>query len=273
MRKRRTAGSWHLAVVSLLLGACASTGRGTAPGSYAQSMDSASSACRQNPLYCAAAAGKEPAAATATGAQAASAGASLAAALKLFEDAHRERVEQILKNCVEQANAEVNQLRFGGNPTPAQCAEQVGVDAKGQPETRAMRLGTEKHQVALRCIQENLARERPGGFSLEQRYRYDRKTNKTTLVSEEEAQSLLRRGRGGELRGTVRPDIVIHNGNPLQAHAAYDLKFPCPGSNYPRWTRYSNDSPFRDAFQGDIYEAALKATKPAMVAPIWGIVR
>jgi hypothetical protein len=257
---------------SLFLGACASTGHGTSRSSYAQSMDSASSACRQNPLYCAAAAGKEPAATTATGAQAAQVGASLAGALKLFEDEHRERVEQVLKNCVEQVNAEVNQRQFGGNPTRAQCAEQVGMNAKGQPETRAMRLGTEKHQAALRCIHDRLSREWPGGFSLEQRYRHDRKTNETTLVSEEEAQSLLRQGRGDELRGALRPDVVIHNGNPLQAHAVYDLKFPCPGTNQPQWHDYPKDHPYFRSNQGEVYRGALRV-KPALVSPGWGVVR
>jgi hypothetical protein len=259
MRQRRSVGLWHLVFVSLFLGACAS-------------MDSASSACRQNPLYCAAVAGEESVVPMTAGTQAASAGASLAAVLKLFEDEQRERVEQVLKNCVEQANFEVNQRRFGGNPTPAQCAEQVGVNAKGQTETRAMRLGTEKHKVAFRCIQENLSRERPGGFSLEQRYRYDIQSNKTTLVSEKEAKALLREGRGEELRGTVRPDIVIHNGDPLQAHAVYDLKFQCPGSNQPQWRDYEEvGHPFYGFTQGDIYEKALKGVV-AIVAPIWGII-
>jgi hypothetical protein len=81
----------------------------------------------------------------------------------------------------------------------AQCAEQVGVDAKGKPMTRAMTLGPEKHQAALRCIREHLSSVRPGDFRLEQRYRYDRKSHETSLVSEQKAQSLLRQGRGDEL--------------------------------------------------------------------------
>ncbi|MFP2906293.1 hypothetical protein ACLESD_14745 [Pyxidicoccus sp. 3LFB2] len=271
MRQRGAVGPWHFVLASLFLSACASTGRRTAPG-YAQRMDSATSACRQNPIYCKTVAGEETVVPLATGAQTARAGASLAGALKLFEDEQRERVEQLLKNCVEQASAEVNLQRFGANPTLAQCAEQVGVDSKGKPVTRAMTLGTEKHEAALRCIAEALGKERPGGFSLEQRYRYDPRTKETTLLSEEQAQTLLRQGRGDELRGTIRPDVVIHDGNPLRAHAVYDLKFPCPGSNYPKWPDYPPKHPYAGIKQGAVYDKAL-GVEPARVAPSWGVVR
>jgi hypothetical protein len=70
----------------------------------------------------------------------------------------------------------------------------------------------------------------------------------------------------------LRPDIVIHTGNPLRANAVYDLKFPCPGSNHPDWTRYPEESPFRGLRQGDVYDTALK-TEAARVAPVWGIIR
>jgi hypothetical protein len=267
MRKRCAAGSWHLVVVGLFLGGCASTG--APPRGYAYTVDSPSNACRANALYCAVAAGKDPA--MATGTQAAQGAAVLAAALKLFQDEHQNRVEQVLKDCVEQANAEVNLRRFGANPTRAQCSEQVGVDTKGNPITRSMTLGTEKHQVAFRCIQERLPSAWPGGFSLEQRYRYDRQAQQTTLVSEEDAQALLRQGRSDELRGTLRPDIVIHAGEPLQALAVYDLKFPCPGTNQPKWNDYPQGHPYFRSNQGQIYREALKAT-PALVAPSWGII-
>ena len=145
------------------------------------------------------------------------------------------------------------------------------MDSKGKPITRAMTLGTEKHQVALRCIQEQLTLLRPGGFSLEQRYRYDRKSNKTSLVSEAEARALLRQGRGDELKGALRPDIVIHGGDPLRAHAVYDLKFPCPGSNPARWHDYPEDHPYFRLDRGEVYRKALRV-RPFRVAPGWGVV-
>ncbi len=258
--------------VGVLLGGCASTGRGTAPG-YAQTTDSATNSCRQNPFYCKQVAGEETVVPLGTRAQAARTGASLAAALKLFDDEQRNRVEQILKDCVEQASAEVNLRRFGGNPTPAQCAEKVGVDAKGKPVTRAMTLGTEKHEAALRCIEAALNRERPGGFRLEQRYRYDQNTKETAVLSEEQAQALLRQGRGDELRKTIRPDVVIDGVDPLRPHAVYDLKFPCPGSNPPtRWHDYPQGHPYFRLDQGAVYDRAL-GVKPARVTPGWGVVR
>jgi len=241
MRQRRAVGRWYLVlVVSLFLDACAagSAERGTSRG-YAQSMDSATSACRQNPAYCKAVAGEEVVVPLATREQAARVGASIAGALKLFDE-QKEEIERILRTCVEQASAEVNLRWFKGSPTAAQCAEQVGVDAKGKPMTRAMTLGTEKHQAALRCIREHLSRVRPGG-------------------------------RGDELRGTLRPDVVIHSGNPLRAEAVYDLKFPCPGSNPARWHDYPKDHPYSRLDQGEVYRRALNV-QPIRVAPGWGTV-
>lgn len=99
-----------------------------------------------------------------------------------------------------------------------------------------------------------------GGFSIEQRYRFDRESNQTSLLSEKEAQALLRQGHGDQLKGTVRPDIVIHTGNPLQAQAVYDLKFPCPGRNEAKWNEYP-----------EVYKRALRVA-PVRVAPGWGLV-
>lgn len=271
MRQAVTVARWRLVLVaSLFLGACASGGRGPS-ARYEQSLDSATSACRQNPAYCVAAPGEEAAIPTAASARAAQAGASLAAGLKLFDEATKARIEDILKSCVEQANAEVNERRLGGNPTPAQCAEKVGVNEQGKPVTRAMQLGTEKHEVALWCIQERLSLERPGGFSVEQRYRYDRQTRETTLVSKEEAEALKSQGRSGELRGTLVPDLVIHSGDPLRPQAVYDLKFPCPSTRFPEWGRYPESSPYYPSTQGDIYMEAWRELV-FLVAPIWGII-
>ncbi|NMO23200.1 hypothetical protein HPC49_48685 [Pyxidicoccus fallax] len=270
MRTRYAVERWYLVLVGLFLGACAS-GSGSARGGYAQSFDSATSGCRQTPAYCQAAVGEETVVPVVTRAHAASVGASLAGAVKLFEGDHQKDVEKLLKDCVEQASAEVNLRWFGGPPTAAQCAEQVGVDARGNPIRRAMTLGTEKHRIALRCIQERLSELRPDGFSVEQRYRFDRKSNQTSLLSEEEAQALLRQGRGDQLRGTVRPDLVIHGGDPLKAQAVYDLKFPCPGSNEAKWNDYPQEHPHFPLNQGEVYKRALRVM-PVRVAPGWGLV-
>ncbi len=167
----------------------------------------------------------------------------------------RTDVEKALKKCAELANELVNHRRLGGDPTRAQCEEVVGRDGNGNEVTRAMQLGEEKHAEARKCAEERLGGLLPGRFSLEQRYRYDPTTRQKELVSEEERQTLLRKGQGKKLKGTLVPDVVIHSGNPLEVQAVYDFKFPCLSTSLPKWTIYSEEGhPFRDRTQGSVYE-------------------
>lgn len=110
-----------------------------------------------------------------------------------------------------------------------------------------------------------------GRFSLEQRYRGDPQTGWKELVSPEEARRLLQQGCGGELEGTIVPDVVIHTGNPLEVLAVYDFKFPCPETNSPTWRDYEK-GPFAGSTQERIYFGILKVV-PNLVAPIRGIIR
>jgi hypothetical protein len=243
----------------LLLCGCRSGGSGP----FRQSLDSASSACRTNPAYCASLPGG-----LRGGAQA---GASVAGVVKVLDAATKERIKDILSKCANQADLEVNLRLLGGQtPTAEQCAEQVGTDADGKPVTRAMRLGQEKHLAARICVQSQLSSVLPGGFSLEPRYRYSRVTRVLEWIPEEEAQALIRSGRAAMLRGTIIPDVVLHSGNPIQAEASYDFKFPCPIGDVPNWRRYPKGHPFEGRLQGAIYGEALNA--PAFrVAPILGV--
>jgi hypothetical protein len=134
-----------------------------------------------------------------------------------------------------------------------------------------MLLGREKHEAALACIQEKLSKQLPGGFSLNQRYRYNPRTERWEPLSAAQEQALLRTGGEG-LVGTLVPDVVIHLGNPLQVLDLYDLKFPCPGTNFPDWRRYPDGHPDEGSHQGQVYKHALGA-EPARVAPRWGILR
>jgi hypothetical protein len=112
----------------------------------------------------------------------------------------------------------------------------------------------------------------PGRFSLEPRYRYDRTTKQTTFISEEEAQSLLRQWRGDALKGTLRPDVVIHSGRPLQVRAVYDLKFPCADGSRPTpWTRYT-EGPHQGFDQKQVYWDAL-GVEPFRIVPWLGILK
>jgi hypothetical protein len=167
----------------------------------------------------------------------------------------RTQVEQELKHCAELANERVNRKWFGGDPTPAQCEEVLGTDKRGKKITRAMKLGEEKHEEALKCAADKLGKRIPERFSLDQQYRYDPATQSRSLVSTTERETLLRTKRHHELKGTLRPDVVIHTGNPVDVQAVYDFKFPCLRTHRPRWGVYDEQGhPYRDRTQGDVYK-------------------
>jgi hypothetical protein len=129
------------------------------------------------------------------------------------------------------------------------------------------------HAEAQKCAEQYLNGLRPGGYSLEQRYRYDRQTGRKKLVSAEEERLLEQTGNGGELSGTLKPDVVIHSGNPLNAEAVYDFKFPCVNIDEPAsWSTYSEGHPYAGQDQGAMYEELL-GQKPALVMPRLGIIR
>lgn len=244
--------------VSVLLMSCGSAG---------YSVDSATSACKQNPQYCALVAGEET---VVPGAEV----ASVAATLRVLTPEKQPSIEQALVKCVEWAHGEVNLRRFGGkSPSREQCQEALpGTDPCGKKVTRAMQLGTEKHALARQCVEQELNALIPGRFSLDQRYRYDPRTGQKQLVSPEEARALRQQGCGDEFEGTIVPDVVIHSGNPLEVLSVYDFKFPCPISNYPSWNRYPRGHPYSDSNQGAIYKKIL-GVGPHLVAPIWRIIR
>ncbi|WP_225414066.1 hypothetical protein [Stigmatella hybrida] len=257
----------RLSLVGLLTGivlsACttaASARRG--PRTYAWSTDSPSNACRVNPAYC-----------TAMGMtrkEAAEAGLSIAAALKTLNPEETLELHQLLHECAKWADDEVNQRRLAGQrPTHQQCQELIQ-DAQGKQAARAVVFGIEKHEAALQCAQEKLGKLRPGRFSLQQRYGYDRETERVWLISEAQAQKLLRQGQGKALRGTLIPDVIIHTGHALQILAVYDFKFPCPGSNEARWNLYPPGHVYESNLQGEIYEEAF-GIPPFRASPVWGI--
>ncbi|MCY1034098.1 hypothetical protein OV207_21775 [Corallococcus sp. BB11-1] len=253
----------------LFLSGCQSTGAGRTRRELKQTMDSGSNACRQNPVYCTRAVGEETVLPVSLRASA-QAGASVAGALKVMDEAAWARVRQIVEKCANEADWEVNdQYLAGKTPTQEQCQEKLGETASGQTITRGMKLGQLKHEAAARCVQARLSVERPGGFSLDQRYRYDFNTKALELISAVTEQELIKSGRTGALRGTLVPDVVIHSGNPLRAELVFDFKFPCPVGGESRWHRYPEGHPFENYNQGQAYELALQA--PAFrVSPILG---
>lgn len=267
--------SWSVVLAaSVLLGACASApGRG-ATGHYAFT-DSVTQSCRQNPALCAKVAGEPPVLPLSGAARvAASVGVTGQVVLRVLEATEQAAIDTVLKECADSARSEVLDRRLGGrSPTQAECNEEAQ-DAQGRRVTRAMLLGQEMHEVALKCAGDGLNELRPDGFSLEPCYRYDKQTGRISLVSPEERQALLRQGRSCELVGSIVPDIVIHTGDPLQAQAVYDFKFPCVNSDkVPEWRRYPNGHPHAGNPQGKVYEKALNTPKVWRVVPRQGVIR
>jgi hypothetical protein len=261
-------------VASAWLAACGSTAgvERRTPGRYEQSLDTATNTCVHNPACYAVPAGEQAILPWLT--RVVGTAEATVAALRLLDAATIARVERILTECADQANAEVNERMLAGRrPTREVCKETVGKDSRGRPVTRAMELGKEKHRVALQCVRERLEKEVPGNFSLEPHYFYDRKARRTGLLDPKQVEAWLREGLLEKLLGTLIPDVVIHAvGDPLKVQAVYEFKFPCPSSNDPAWRDYPEDHPYHPSNQGELYGEALGGGT-ALVAPAWGIVR
>jgi hypothetical protein len=264
--------TWVL-VGCVLLPACVVTPRsgGQAHYSFDNSVDAA---CRQNPKGCADLA--IDGAAHQPGIVAATVGGTVDRTIRVLDEVTHSSIEEALKECADDARSTVL-LRYQGrfkatSPSAEECLEQVK-DATGRRVTWAMFLGTEMHKVALECAEERLNQLRPGGFSLEPRYRFDPDTGAKRVVSPEEERALEQSGNSGELKGTLKPDVVLHGGNPLDVEDIYDFKFPCLNiDERPRWNRYPDGHPYQSFNQGEMYEMALERP-PARVVPRQGVLR
>ncbi|WP_257457873.1 hypothetical protein [Archangium lipolyticum] len=238
----------------LLLGACAGRPVRGVPSHYAQ--DSLSARCRVNPVYCATATGREVATGPVqtVGTAVASTGVVVAA----LDEATKPSIKSALEQCADMARTEVllsHSGTFEGLVPNARECKQMTVDAKGRSVTWAMRLGLEMHEAAMKCAEAKLS-EMNLRFSLKQRYRFDRETGEKSLISAKEKEALLRQG-GEELKGTLEPDVVIHDGDPLQVQAVYDFKFKCVNfDEYPEWRRYPPGHRYEGRLQGDVYKEA-----------------
>jgi hypothetical protein len=260
-------------------------------GQYAQTTDSATSACRRAPELCTPGPGEQAAvvprlrlvpppaplpppgmgvpsiAAAVIGAMVIKSSDSLDAELQAS-------IDKALGECATQARLEVIARNFENRrPTQEECAEQVGTDSQGRPITRAMQLGVEQHQLALVCAEEKLKKLKPGGFSISPRYRVDPETRRGEYIGPEVVEALLRQGRGAELRGTIEPDIVIHEGQPQRVQDVYDFKFPCVNTDKPsRWRSYPKGHPHELLNQGQLYQEALGGV-PGRIQPHVGVIR
>ena len=181
-------------------------------------------------------------------------------------------LEERLVECARMAERQVNARFFGDRPpTRQECGEEVEQDGCVKPITRAMQLGLQKHGLALQCAREVLEERWPAPFSIEQRYRFYANAGVLETVSREQEARLIAQGCTGELRGTIKPDLVLHaDRNLLKAALILDFKFPCPDTNPPRWTPYGENSAFTGRKQGELYEEALKG-KAMIISPRKGV--
>lgn len=261
---------WVIALCAFL-GACASHPGFGAPRHYAYD-NTVSAACRNNSANCPPLAGEAPT--PAPGHAVASAGYTVHQVLRALDEDTKARIAEALKRCADDARLEVL-LRYDGffkgvGPSPEECQEEV-LDGTGRRMTWAMKLGLEMHEAALRCAESELSKLRPGGFSIEPRYQYDPQTRRTRWIRPDEEQALKESGSYGELFATIKPDVVLHAGDPLRAQAAYDFKFPCVNTDLmPKWREYPEDHPYEGRNQGEIYREAL-SSEVFRVAPHIGV--
>ncbi|WP_404368506.1 hypothetical protein ACIHQR_04245 [Corallococcus coralloides] len=195
------------------------------------------------------------------------------AVLALMQQEHdADELEQQLAACAVQAEQLGNARYFKDRPpTRQECAEVVEQDRCGKPVTRAMKLGQQKHVLALQCAEAVLKELWPAPFSIEQRYRYYPNARFLETISRAKEAQLIADGCTDELRGTIKPDIVLHEDrNLLRAALSLDFKFPCPNTNRPQWARYGSSSPYADDLQGTVYEKALGG-KALLISPTKGI--
>jgi hypothetical protein len=181
-------------------------------------------------------------------------------------------LEEGLVECARQAERQVNSTYFGNRaPTREECGEELSVDGCGEPITRAMLLGQQKHVLALQCAHDVLKELWPAPFSLEQRYRYYPNANFLETVSREEEARLIAQGCTRELWRTIKPDIVLHaDRNLRRSLITLDFKFPCPDTNEPRWKHYGENSAYTDSNQGQVYKDALGGDS-LIISPQGGI--
>ncbi|MBZ4332390.1 hypothetical protein K8556_16290 [Corallococcus sp. AS-1-12] len=194
------------------------------------------------------------------------------AVLALMQQEHdADELEQQLVACAVQAEQLGNARYFKDRPpTRQECAEVVEQDRCGKPVTRAMKLGQQKHVLALQCAEAVLKELWPAPFSIEQRYRYYPNARFLETISRAKEAQLIADGCTDELRGTIKPDIVLHGDRDLLRSAlTLDFKFPCPDTNGPAWTRYGTGT-YAGMSQRSVYEEALGG-QALLISPRTGV--
>jgi hypothetical protein len=241
-----------------------------APVQYAQSTDSATAGCLRNPACYNTLPGEE--ALIPWVSRAVDAANAVTTMSVMLEGAEIKVVEQVLTECAQKANEQVNkedEELQGREPTSEQCKKVVRMEG-GREVTRAMELGARKHEVALECARQAFAERFTQNVKVEPTYQKDSSTGLWRWVDPKQVEEWLQLGLKSMLWGALVPDIVVHVlGDANQVHRVYDLKFPCPAENRPSWRRSTRGQPHHPNDQGKMYERALLGGKiePSFVTP------
>jgi hypothetical protein len=192
-----------------------------------------------------------------------------------IDEALAERIRAALRACADKAYGDTLRKYWGGRrPTDTECDQRV-TNAQGEQVSMAMWLGSLMHDEAQRCAEEILRQLKPGGFSTNPRYRRVPKdpANKNpnpknpndwrTEWIDPREESLL---RGAEKLGTIVPDFVIHDRDPLRVQKVFDYKFPCKSGRTPSWRGYPLGHPYQRRMQDRVYKDFLKAD-PELISP------
>ena len=137
-----------------------------------------------------------------------------------LDEAEVARVEEVLVQCAKEADSQVNQREYPkeGYPSDSECGRVIGYNKDGEKVTRAMELGTMKHDAAFSCIERELGREFSNHITREPRYGKKPPGEEYALTDKR--------------TGSLVPDIVLHlvrDANKIQF--LYDFLFPCTSKN------------------------------------------
>jgi hypothetical protein len=190
--------------------------------------------------------------------------------MRVLSTAEVVRVEQLLVECAQSAHFKVNEQEYGPGKSPSDAECDKVVRSEGTKKlTRAMELGTMKHQEALACVQRELGPLFPDNFTLEPTYKLDPATKKWVRLDPRLVAKWVAARLFEFLLGTRVPDVVLHaSGNPNQVQRIYDFKFPCLAKR--REDPLSDDA---TQLQLEKYRALGGEEEPAIVTPQLGISR
>ena len=143
---------------------------------------------------------------------------------RALSGAELDLVEEILRVCVAQAHADINEsyqrqdggMRFenGKFPNDKECLKIARFNEVGDEFTLAQELGRLKHAAAFACIKDRLPPGLRENFTVEPRYKLDPELDGVVLTN-----------KGLD---TLHPDFVVHGTrNATDVQCVYEFKFPC----------------------------------------------